>query len=87
MLHCTVSLLHTFESGLGWSSWTVGVHGVIIYFQGVYLLCKILRCCDSGGTCPVSCFWRGRPRHADAAERDIPARGATARGVASATGD
>jgi uncharacterized protein (TIGR00296 family) len=32
-LHCTVSLLHSFEAGAGWDDWEVGTHGIIINFS------------------------------------------------------
>jgi uncharacterized protein (TIGR00296 family) len=31
-LSCTVSLLHSFQEGLGWEEWEVGTHGIIIEF-------------------------------------------------------
>lgn len=31
-LQCTVSLLHSFESGQSWEDWEIGVHGITIEF-------------------------------------------------------
>lgn len=31
-LHCTVSLLHSFEEAAAWDDWKVGVHGIIVAF-------------------------------------------------------
>lgn len=31
-LHCTVSLLHSFEDNKTWNEWEIGIHGIIIEF-------------------------------------------------------
>lgn len=35
-LHCTVSLLHSFEYNRSWDEWEIGVHGIIIDFPDPY---------------------------------------------------